>query len=167
MRIEQYMMADPERAAGVKRRLTEKTTPNPETGCLEWTAKARANGGYGTICVGRRGQVRAHRAAWTLYKGEIPDGMYVCHKCDNPLCCNVDHLFLGTPLDNMLDKEAKGRGVKPPTHRGEAHHNSTMTDDEVRFVRNSTEKSAILAAKFGVSDKTIYRIKSGKTRMVS
>jgi hypothetical protein len=164
MNIEQYMLADQERTAGVATRLSQKTAMNPATGCLEWQAKARANGGYGTLCVGRRGQIRAHRAAWVLANGPIPPGLYVCHRCDNPLCCNVDHLFLGTPAENMADKERKGRGTKPPLARGEKHHNATLTDAQVAEVFAAVGTLDALAARYGVSSKTIWRIKKRKTR---
>jgi hypothetical protein len=74
--------------------------------CIEWTGPTRA--GYGLAYVdGRR--VSVHRLAWEQANGSIPDGMKVCHRCDNPSCYNVDHLFLGTQRDNILDAVAKGR----------------------------------------------------------
>jgi HNH endonuclease len=75
--------------------------------CWEWSG-ARDRYGYGKL---RRDTVywKAHRLAWTLEHGPIPDGMYVCHHCDNPPCVNPAHLFLGTSRDNQLDRVAKGR----------------------------------------------------------
>jgi hypothetical protein len=55
-------------------------------------------------------RVAVHRLAWEFSNGEIPQGMFVCHRCDNPKCFEVSHLFLGTAADNMADKIAKGRG---------------------------------------------------------
>lgn len=161
--IEHHMLASQSNIQSVSDRLVKKTKSNPETGCLEWVAKARANGGYGTLCVGRSGQIRAHRAAWVLKNGLIPSGLYVCHSCDNPLCCNVEHLFLGTPKQNMDDKEAKGRGTNPPVHRGEKHHNAKTTAEEVEEIRHAAGTLLAIAARYGVSAKTVWRIKKGLT----
>lgn len=82
--------------------------------CWEWTA-SKTQHGYGQIMVtaSPRKITRAHRAAWVLTCGPVPDGMVVCHRCDNPGCCNPAHLFVGTQLDNIADMVAKGRNVVP------------------------------------------------------
>jgi hypothetical protein len=77
------------------------------TGCLEWTGYASRRG-YGQITI-KGLPVGTHRLAWELAKGPIPDGLCVCHSCDNPPCCNVEHLFLGTHAANAADRSAKGR----------------------------------------------------------
>lgn len=75
--------------------------------CWEWTA-ARMSSGYGGF-YWQRGRVPAHRFSWEIAFGAIPEGMFVCHHCDNRLCVRPDHLFLGTALDNARDCVAKGR----------------------------------------------------------
>lgn len=162
--IEDKMLSDPAQMERCRERLASKTSHNPETGCLEWTTKTLAHGGYGKMSVGRAGQIRAHRAAWIFATGKkIPAGLYVCHKCDNPKCCNPDHLFLGTPRQNMADKESKGRGTKPPHSYGEKHHATKLTQAQVEKIHASSETLDRLAAEYGVSSKTIWRIKKGKT----
>jgi len=75
--------------------------------CWKWTGPL-SDGGYGKFSCGQVKR-RAHRVAYEMYVGPIPDGMHVLHRCDNPPCVNPTHLFLGTHLDNMRDMEAKGR----------------------------------------------------------
>lgn len=84
-------------------------------GCHEWAA-GRFSAGYGAFSLGGR-QQKAHRVMWMLHYGEIPSGMYICHHCDNPPCCRIDHLYLGTAQDNMSDKMARGRHVTSPRER--------------------------------------------------
>ncbi|HEV8448623.1 MAG TPA: HNH endonuclease signature motif containing protein [Gemmatimonadaceae bacterium] len=90
------------------RRFFAKTVPEPNSGCLLWTASAHVNG-YGRFAISKRIQERAHRVAWLIRHGEIPNGLCVLHRCDVPACVNVDHLFLGTLADNNADMMAKGR----------------------------------------------------------
>jgi hypothetical protein len=87
--------------------------PVPECGCWIWLGAANR---YGMV----RGD-RAHRVSWKTFRGPIPHGLHVLHKCDTPLCVNPDHLFLGTHLDNMKDKEEKGRGNQPSGERSGRH----------------------------------------------
>lgn len=87
----------------------------PNIGCWQWTG-GRFNNGYGAFW--QNGSTkRAHRAAWIFANGVIPEGMLVCHHCDNRGCCRPSHLFLGTALDNQRDCIAKGRKRnKAPSH---------------------------------------------------
>ena len=82
---------------------------NPDE-CWEWQADI-SNKGYGRLGTNKGGGWQAHRAAWELTNGPIPNGMFVCHRCDNPPCVNPAHLFLGTPKDNVQDMLAKGRAI--------------------------------------------------------
>lgn len=139
-----------------KERLFEKTT-TAETGCIEWHGSANAKG-YGMMVY--KGRIHAaHRVSWQEHKGEIPAGLLVLHRCDNPKCVNPEHLFLGTNQDNMDDMKQKGRQFTP---RGEEHKRSKLTWDAVRDIRSSGESARSLAAKYGVSDMTIYYVKTGK-----
>lgn len=95
-----------------------------EAGCLLFE-RAQDRRGYGRLMV--RGRMKAaHRAAWADKHGPIPAGMFVCHRCDIPACINVEHLFLGTPLENMRDMIAKGRDRKDP-RRGEQNGRAQVT----------------------------------------
>jgi hypothetical protein len=85
--------------------------PNREALCWEWTA-AKRRFGYGAMNIAGV-QMGAHRIAWELFNGPIPDGLHACHHCDNPSCVNPSHIFLGTHADNMADRKAKGRALGP------------------------------------------------------
>src|SRR5678815_1991382 len=128
------------------------------TDCIEWTGARNAQG------YGRRGfrgtNWHAHRVAWTEQRGEIPEGMCVLHHCDNPPCVNVDHLFLGTKFDNNMDKITKGRANMPA---GERHFKTTLTQEDVRAIRNSSATNAALAKQYGVVHQTISNIRLGRT----
>lgn len=82
-----------------------------DSGCHEFNG-CRNEHGYGAMRGGDGRTVLAHRLAWELANGPVPEDMCVCHRCDNPPCCNLDHLFLGTHADNMRDRDAKGRTLR-------------------------------------------------------
>lgn len=90
-------------------RLKRSLVEDPETGCHVWTGHCQENG-YGQIRIGDRA-VGTHRVAWAAANGSIPEGLYVLHKCDNPPCCNPEHLWVGTQADNLRDMREKGRGT--------------------------------------------------------
>jgi len=91
-------------------RFWKKVAIIPFHECWEWTGFKRDTG-YGHINIDGF-MMRAHRFSWTINYGPIPEGLLVCHKCDNPGCVRPDHLFLGTIQDNMTDKKIKKRGWK-------------------------------------------------------
>jgi len=89
-------------------------------GCHIWTGHIN-RGGYGTLGNNNK-EILAHRASYAIYKGEIPHGMIICHRCDNPPCVNPAHLFLGTVSDNAKDSVAKGRSRNVrKTHCAQGH----------------------------------------------
>jgi hypothetical protein len=128
---------------------------------------ARNAFGYGIVGTGGRGAPndRAHRITYRHYKGEIPNGMYICHRCDVPTCCNPDHLFLGTPQDNRADCHNKHRDSAPPKNphlRGERHYAAKFTADQVADIRAELSRGGVanqIAKRYGVCRDTIGKIK--------
>lgn len=98
------------------------------SGCWEWRASVFKQTGYGQFVVGVGKRETAHRMAWTLANGPIPEGQWVLHKCDNRLCCNPEHLFLGDAAANNRDMATKGRHVGS---RG--HKHSDLTRQRMRI----------------------------------
>ncbi len=121
--------------------------------CWLWTA-GKNHKGYGVIYHVDGKTRTAHRVSWELHLGPIPDGLLVCHHCDNPPCVRPDHLFLGTEKDNSQDAVSKGRKGAPVLARGERHWNAKLTDTvvlEMRALYASGQYSMTeLGAKFGV-----------------
>lgn len=144
--------------------------------CWEWMG-CRFTHGYG--CATAEGKNRgAHRVAWEIANGEIPEGRWVLHKCDNPPCCNPAHLYLGTPRDNVRDMLERKRN-RPPSGdehfwrrhperiiRGEQHGNAKITDDQVLEIRKRYAAGGItqanLAREYGLTHGTLSVIISGR-----
>jgi hypothetical protein len=99
----------------------------------------------------------ASRFSYRHYKGEIPAGLCVLHKCDNPICVNPGHLFLGTQKENTHDMMSKGR--KPI---GNKHYKAILTNEAVIDIKASNEKPAVLARKYGIDTRHVCSIKSGR-----
>jgi hypothetical protein len=127
--------------------------------CWEWRG-ATARGGYGVLHF-QRNRWTAHRLAQTLACGPIPDGKHVCHTCDNPPCCNPDHLFLCTQAENNADMAAKGRAA--------IYQNPTiLTPDQVRSIRHRyrpwdrSVSQRALAREHGVSRSVVSQVIRGE-----
>lgn len=151
----------------IEERFKAKLGPkDPITGCIEWTGALNDNG-YGVMGRGRRGEglIKAHRVAYELKHGPIPDGMGVLHRCDNPPCCNDEHLFLGNQTANNADMDAKGRRSPLPVLKGEENGSSILSSNQVieikRFLSLGKSQRAIAMA-FGVSQATINNINTGR-----
>lgn len=126
-------------------------------GCWIWEAHID-RGGYGGFKAPNN--KTAHRFSYRLYVGEIPDGLFVCHRCDNRRCVNPDHLFLGTTQENTADKVAKGRTARI---FGEKNKCSKLTNADVYEIRATLDSHEDAAKRFGVSASNICMIRSGKS----
>lgn len=110
--------------------------------CVEWTG-ARDPRGYGRLYYrdldGETRRTSAHRVSWRLSSGEeISPDLFVCHRCDNPPCVKPEHLFTGTPGDNMLDMTMKGRAPRQVLGPREWHLVGELFDEHFEFIRNAT-----------------------------
>jgi hypothetical protein len=152
--------------------------------CWLWT-KAHVTAGYGETSIGRH-ILYTHRVAFELTYGSIPEGLFVCHRCDNPGCVRPEHLFTGSHTDNMRDMMAKGRGVKterrargdrngrrlhperytsmvlPATKYGAEVHNAKVTSDDVREMRRAYAAGGItyrqLGERYGMTETNVMYI---------
>lgn len=143
----------------IQRRFMDKTMPVTESGCWIWMGKLRSNSvglnhRYGFTSISGK-EERAHRLSYKIFRGEIPDGLYVLHKCDVTQCVNPDHLFLGTQKENLLDASSKGRTWRKVTEQQVA---------EMRMLHASNGDSyAKLSRKFSLSPDTVVKIIKRKT----
>lgn len=140
-------------------RFWEKVDIRGEDECWEWQAH-RDRKGYGKFQIDNSHV--AHRVAWELENGQIPDGLFVCHVCDNPACCNPSHLFIGTNDDNMKDMKAKER-----SNRGTQRFNSKLTPIDVIGARSLYQRGAMstqdIAEHLGVCEHTARSAIFGKS----
>ena len=139
----------------LEERLWLKVIKN-ENGCWLYTG-GKTGSGYGVLTKNNK-PVLVHRLSYNIHFGDIPPGLCVCHKCDNPLCVNPEHLFLGTHDANMKDKMKKGRAI---VNQGSKHPLSKLTEENVREIKSlfGKVKQIDIAEKFKVSIATINDIK--------
>ena len=165
-------------------------TSNPN-GCWEWIGHKNKHFGYGRFGFNNK-RILVHRFSYLLHFGKITTDLKVLHKCDNSLCVNPSHLFLGTQLDNIKDRETKNRTAKgkncgvythpesratgrrngrytqpDKTARGEQHGKSKITKEQVLFIRKINPKTTIemklFARKYNITYYTIYDIVHRRT----
>lgn len=155
-----------------------------EEDCWEWLGGAWTQQGYPRLqhpINGKWKSLAANRVSWEVAHGPIPEGMVVCHRCDNPKCVNPHHLFLGTHQDNTQDMMQKGRngGQFQPGHaplrKGDAHPQAKLTQAQAEEIRETYLRThhlrrrdprrpslETLAAKYGVSKKTVLNVVHGR-----
>ena len=141
--------------------------PEPMSGCWLWEGRDSGSG-YGAFRYIDGKSWMAHRWSYAYHHGAIPDGMCVCHRCDNPMCVNPEHLFLGSKGDNNRDAARKGRNRWKPDriHNlpvGERHYKAKLTTQDVEVIIASGLKQKTLASIFGVSQAHISRLKLGES----
>lgn len=127
-----------------------------ESGCWVYPS-TRDRDGYAIYCdrrLGRGKTTRAHRVAWLITRGPLPEGLVLRHACDNPPCCNPDHLDIGTQKENCLDAMARDRHS-----RGERNGNARLTRDQVVAIRADPRRQVDIAGSFGIRQTTVSEIK--------
>jgi hypothetical protein len=137
------------------------TTAGPDQ-CWPWIGKTQ-NGGYGVLWFGGKTNTTfyAHRLAYLLETGIDPHGRAVCHRCDNPPCCNPAHLFLGTIADNTQDMMTKGRWRRPPQAKGVQIASAKVNEAIVRDIRRRAAggaSSAVLGREYGLDSSSVRQI---------
>jgi hypothetical protein len=154
----------------LQERFDARWADDTDTGCHNWTAGTN-DAGYGMLrAFGVH--ARAHRVSWMLSRGPIPPGAHVLHKCDNPACVNVEHLFLGDQRINMADKVAKGRQAF-----GDGHYRTRLSEAQIaemrarygppraRYAKRGPVTMTALAREYGCSTSLVCMVVRGKRRL--
>ena len=138
-------------------KLMDNLDINYKTGCWNW-ARSRVGGkdGYGAIYLPVKQQRYAHRVSWQVFRGEIPEGAVVCHKCDNRGCVNPEHLFIGTQADNVADMVSKSRHA----HGAQVITAKVSASDviQIRNMAGAGHTAKDIGKKFGISFQQVRRI---------
>jgi len=132
-----------------------------ENDCWEWTGTKNKKFQHGRV--GRKNRLElTHRVAWELTNGPIPEGLLICHHCDNPPCCNPKHLFLGTKQDNCDDMRRKGRDNYL---NGPEHASAKLNEEQIKEILRvgKAKSSSTWAKEFGVSKSCIKHVWSRRT----
>jgi hypothetical protein len=133
--------------------------------CWPFTGRIGANG-YPYFSFNGK-LYKGNRLAYSLTYGEVPKGLFICHCCNNPICCNPKHLYAGTNKDNMRDMVRAGRWGKKrnvvKTKKGEQHYNHKLTGEQVLEIRNSKDNYSKLAKEYGVNISAVCKVKKRYT----
>ncbi len=149
---------------GFSKRFWDRVSSGRPDECWPYIGKTNGKKGYGVVYVvnkPKRVTMGSHRAAWIMTFGNVDRKIFICHKCDNPICCNPNHLFAGTPKDNASDCSKKGR-----MHFGEKAGRAKLTSEKVRTIRQlfkDGESMNSLAKKFEVSHPSIRMVVIGRS----
>lgn len=153
-------------AHGIKQTILEgynKFVIRNENICWDWSGCCPKNPGYGEFRFEMK-RIRAHRASWIIHFGDIPDGMFVLHKCDNKRCSNPEHLFLGKDKENSLDHVAKGRN-KILFRKGQDNPNAKLKNELIPIIKELSKYNSFseIGKRMNVSTSTILNIIKGKS----
>ena len=148
--------------ASLRDRFNAQYMPVTETGCWLWTGQCSPVG-YGQIKDHYKTR-HAHRVSYELAYGLIPDGLFICHKCDVRCCVNPKHLYAGTAKDNRRDTIERGQHN---TRSGEEHWNNKISDNQAREIFNSPKDDHGFAKRFGVDCRTVGEIRRGVQRTLA
>jgi hypothetical protein len=146
--------------------MLERYEVDQRTGCWEFSGQ-RDSKGYGIVAFGQhrtgdRIRTPAHRYFYKQLVAQVPDGVVVCHRCDNPPCVNPEHLFVGTPRDNVRDCITKGRRVDKGAV-GVANSHAKLTADDVVAIRQMSGTQESIGRIFGITQANVSEIKLRKT----